>query len=162
MGKRNHNLTITFWSKIFLQHSFREERKLWQCLKLVTFFLKVFLCKVVALSLSKAVSQWGGFLQLSWLHAPLKPVWASAVTNASARKHPGDKSSQEAIAGTRHRWELDISNIERNCMSNVKSMPGVSLRKLCRRKICFKCPETLAQRPAQQIYVSKILKVPGP
>lgn len=129
-------------------------------------FKKSLLCDVVALSQSKGVSQWGGAtrdsLQLSWLHAPLKPAWASAVTNASEGKHQGDKSSQEAIAGMRHRWELDSCNTERNWSSNIKTKPGVSLWKLCRRKIRFKQPETPAKRTAQQISASEILKVSGP
>lgn len=55
-----------------------------------------------------------GSLQPSWLRAPPKPAWASAVTHASTGKHRGDESSQEAIAGMRHRWELDSRNTERS------------------------------------------------
>lgn len=133
---------------------------------LLFFFKESFLCNVVTLSQSKGLSQWRGattgFSLLSWLHTPLKPAWASAVTNASAGKHQGDKSSQEVIAWIRHRWESDSCNIERNWSSNTKTKPGVSLRKLCRRKICFKQPETPAKRTAQQILVSEILQVSAP
>lgn len=75
---------------------------------LLFFFEESFLYSMVALSQSKGVSHWEeattGFLQLSWLRAPLKPAWASAVTNASQeapRRQIFPRSRDETQMGIR-------------------------------------------------------------